>query len=607
MGSRRCLVVGLVAASTLAAPAHAQKKKESPEFTRQGLLIVNFTPGVGSDLKLGRRAGDAVRDRVARLVDKHDVEIIDGDKIRIRFMVDGFSPDTSYSFNDAHAIGRFLRADEFLLAQVAHTSSGGFQLSGELFLLRDNQLKQQLPPATGPTLDSTATLFAKNVVAARTQLIPERRCENGLRDGHGNAAIAAAHEGINAYPRATIARVCLIWALRQSNGVADELLNQSRTVLAADSSNKHALEGAAVALDSLHRSSESADMWLRLAATDTGNVDLALRIAYALFNGNNAKREEPFIVRLVEGHPADFRLVQEEWHVAYENRSWAHAIDAGAKLMDQDSVAQHDSVFVLHLATAYHEGGRPFNAVETAARGVHDFPRDAQLYSLYTEYIKAEADTVLPRGLALFPNNTALLRLNAKELHEHGKIAESLDATRQALAADSTLAQGQFTIAQLEFELGHVDSAFVALHRAVAGGEDSTRIAQFALAKGNAMYRAATATKSSADFTQSLHFIAFADTVRSNEQSKFLIGAAAFGVVQASLTEAAAQKDKTEGCRLVHVASDMIPVARAGLQSGLESYAEAAKQSLDYLGQLDPYVGQGLTSLCGEKPPKRVH
>ena len=56
-------------------------KKEPLEFTRQGLLIVNFIPGPGADLRLGRRAADAVRDRVAKLVNKREVEVIDGDDI----------------------------------------------------------------------------------------------------------------------------------------------------------------------------------------------------------------------------------------------------------------------------------------------------------------------------------------------------------------------------------------------------------------------------------------------------------------------------------------------------------------------------------------------
>ena len=60
--------------------AHGQRQKNPPlEFTRQGLLIMNFSPGAGADLRLARRAGDAVRDRVAKLVNKREVEVIEGD------------------------------------------------------------------------------------------------------------------------------------------------------------------------------------------------------------------------------------------------------------------------------------------------------------------------------------------------------------------------------------------------------------------------------------------------------------------------------------------------------------------------------------------------
>jgi hypothetical protein len=153
-------------------------------------------------------------------------------------------------------------------------------------------------------------------------------------------------------------------------------------------------------------------------------------------------------------------------------------------------------------------------------------------------------------------------------------------------------------MAQLEFELGRPDSALVALHRALALGEDSALVAQFALAKGNAIYRAANGTKASTDFGLAFRFLAYADTVRGSAQSRFLVGAAALGVAQSALTEAAKLKDKTEGCRLAKLGADMIPVARSGLQSGQDVFAEAAKQSLDYLEQLDPYAGQALAAFC---------
>ena len=66
---------------------------------------------------------------------------------------------------------------------------------------------------------------------------------------------------------------------------------------------------------------------------------------------------------------------------------------------------------------------------------------------------------------------------------------------------------GRLTIAQLEIEVGRPDSALVSLRRAVLAGEDSSLVAQFALAKGNTLYRAANGTKMSTDFGLALRFL----------------------------------------------------------------------------------------------------
>ena len=378
-------VVLVVCLAGLVPAAQAQRgKKEVLEFTRQGLLIVNFIPGPGADLRLGRRAADAVRSRVARLVNKKEVDVIDGDDIRTQLERAGYSPDTTFAEGEAHAIGRFLRADEFLIARVVNGPSGP-RLSGNLILLRDEHLRQPLPEVTAPKLDSAAQLFAKSIAAARGQLIPERRCENALREGSGLRAVAAAREGVTAYPQSTIARTCLVWALRQMKGASNELLAVSREILVHDSVNVHALEGAATALDSLRRREEAATMWLKLANTDTADVELGFRISYALFDGGNAKRAEPFIMDLSERHPDDLRLTQQKWRITYENKSWTRAIEAGETLLARDPAAQADSLFYLRLATAYHNVNKPFKAIETLAHGVATFPKDVRLYSLYTQ------------------------------------------------------------------------------------------------------------------------------------------------------------------------------------------------------------------------------
>jgi tetratricopeptide (TPR) repeat protein len=593
------LVAIVLASAASGAPAAGQRaKKPAPEFTKQLLLIVNFAPGPGADVRFARDAADAVRSRAAKLINKkQEVEVVDNDDVTDAVWRAGFNPDSMYALAGIRALARVMRADEIVLGEAARNGHMA-TISGELVLTRDEELRQPLPAVSAPSLDSAATLFARALQAGRAQMTNQRRCENALHEGDGRRAVATAREAVNAYPRSTVARMCLVWALAQTQAQASEILSVSKQILAIDSNSVHAIEYAAMELDSLHQRDEAARMWLRLARSDTANLDLAVRVAFALSDGGNTKVAEEFTTRLAAAHPQDLRFQQQKWRASYDNRSWPHALEAGEILLARDSTARADSTFYLKLATAYRESNLPLKAVETLAHGVSVFPGDGRLYSLYAQYVRAEADTVIPRGLALFPNSAGLEVMNAKELRARGKVAESLDATKHAVELDSTMAQGRLMIAQLEMELGRPDSALATLRRAVAAGEDSSVVAQFALAKGNTLYRAANGTRASADFLLALRFLTFADTVRSTMSSRFLIGATALGVAQAALTEAAKVPDKTEACRLAHLGADMVPVARTGLSAGTDSFGDAAKQSLDYLTELEQYVTPSTTAAC---------
>jgi tetratricopeptide (TPR) repeat protein len=592
------LCLALVLTTSGAFPAAAQRKTQ--EFTLQGLLIGNFAPRPGTDIKTARRATDAVRSRVSKLVNRKEVDVIDGGEIKYRMERAGYNSDTTLSMQDFRAIGKFMRADEFIWATVTNGPQG-MTISGELVLYRDERLRQPLPDATAPKLDSAAALFAKSIAAARGQLVPERRCENALREGSASRAVAAAREGITAYPRSSIARTCLVWAQKGYAPHAERFAT-ARELLDIDARNPHGLEAAALAMDSLRRRNDAATYWLRLAEVDTTS-ELAARVGFALVEGGSADHAVPFLEKKLREYPDDLRFTRLLWRAAYEIKNWSVAIGAGEVLLAQDSLARADSIFFLRLATSYRNFDKPLKAIETLARGVSSFPKDVRLYSLYTQYIKAEADTVVPRGLALFPKSADLLALNAKDLRAKGKIGESLDATKRAVELDSAMSQGQLMVAQLEIELGRPDSALAALHRAVANGQDSALVAQFALSKGNTLYRAANATKTSGDFQLALRFLMFSDSVRSTEQSRFLSGATALGVAQAALTEAAKSPDKAEGCRLAKLGNEFLPMARTGLKAGEQTFGDAAKQSLDYLDQFEPFVQQQLKIACPETPP----
>jgi len=599
----RCGAVAVLVLAS-AAPLHAQRRPPL-EFTQQGVLVANFwvvgkeTPSLTrSDLRFGRKVGDDLRDRLGRIVNKREVRMIPAYEIREAMIASSYSPDTVLRLDEMRRQAEFFRGDEIVYGYATRLPNGSVKLEGQLVLWRDIKLRQPLPPVTHANYDRAIEQLAARVNQARSQLTHQRRCENFLREGRGAQAIRAARDGIAADPRGALARTCLVWALRATGASAQEILAESNTVLEIDPQAPYVLEAAAVALDSLKRRPEAAAMWLRLAATDSLNVELIERVVWSMAETGNSRAAEPLIVRISDLLPDNMRLMRQRWRIANDNRNWPLAVAAGEKLLAMDGDAAGDSIFYLRLATAYRSNQQPYKAVETVSRGVATFPKDARLYALYTQFVKEEADTVISRGLALHPQSAELLALNARELRSRGRVQESLDASKKAVELDSTIAQGRMVVAQTELELGRPDSALVTLQRAVAAGEDTNAVAGFALSKGNAFFRAANATKARADFQLAMRYLAFADSLKPTPQTKFLLGASALSVAQTALTDAPAIKVKEESCSLAQLGAQTLPIARASLEAGVDVSPEATKQYLDYLDVISPYASKQIEAFC---------
>lgn len=601
---RRAVVCLLLAATALPAALSAQRRP-APEFTQQGVLVANFwvvgkaTPSLArSDLRFGRKVADDLRDQLGRLVNKREARVIPAYEIRESMTLSSYGVDTVLTLPELRQQAEFFRADEIVFGTVQRFPNGNVRIEAQLVLWRDLRMRQPIAPVTSNDYDRAINDVAARVNEARGQLRFQRRCENALRDMQGAQALRAAREGIAANPRAALARTCLVWALRATGASAQDVLAEANAVLDIDPRAAHALEAAAVALDTLRRRPEAAQMWLRLAATDSLNPELIERVVWAMAETGNSRAAEPLILRISDRFPDHMRLMRQRWRVTYDNRSWPLAIAAGEKLLANDAEAAADSIFFLRLATAYRANQQPFKAIETVARGVSQFPRDPRLYSLYTQFVKEEADTVLPRGLALHPGSAELQALNAKELRARGRVAEALDASKKAVELDSTIAQGRMLVAQAEIELGRPDSALATLHRAAAAGEDLNAVASFALSKGNAFFRAANGTKARGDFQLAMRYLAFADSLKPTPQTKFLLGASALSVAQTALTDAPTIKVKEESCILAQLGAQTLPIARAGLEAGREVSPEATTQYLEYLDLISPYAEKQIQAFC---------
>jgi tetratricopeptide (TPR) repeat protein len=597
-------------AFVLSGRASAQRRQPL-EFTQQGVYVTNFRVAPGAvttpaalraDLKIGRRAGDAVREYLIDVVDKRETKVITTLEVRDALKRAGYGEDTVFTVDELKQQGKYFRIDEMVIGNVTRHARG-VRVDATLILFRDPRMRQPIASANGTDIDRAGKALAKNLEEARAQLKFQRRCENSLRDGFGQRAIQHAREGVAAFGRGALVRTCLMWALSATGAPATDVLAEAERVLQIDSVSPHAIEVAAIALDTLKRRPEAAAMWLRLVATDSTNVELIERAVFAMAEHGNARRAESLIVRASKANPANVRLLRQKWRVANDVRNWPLAVETGENLIAADPAARADSVFYLRLATAYRQNGQPFKSVEVVARGVASFPRDPRLYALYTQFIREEADTAIGRGIAMHPGSAELAALQAKDLRSKGKVAEALDASKRAVELDSTIAQGRLLVAQSEMELGRPDSALVTLQRAIAAREDTGAVASFALSKGNVLFRAANGTKTRADFQLAMRFLSLADSLRPTPQTKFLLGAAAMSVAQTALTDAPNLKVKEESCVLAHVGADAIPVARNSLEAGRDVSPDAVKQFLEYIDVISPFAEKQIAAFCAVATP----
>jgi tetratricopeptide (TPR) repeat protein len=579
---RSTFVLALVAVAT----AGAQQQR----FTTQVMIVPAFA---SADRGAGGKAADIVRDRVAGAFSRNDLRVISNGDVDEWLRRSGFEENVALSEGELKELAKKFRADERIFGSVTR-ANGKVRVDAALSLIRDLRLSQPLS-AEGSTVNEAAEAVAREAVAARAQLIPLRQCENLARAGKSTEAAAAAASGIAAFPHAVPARICLLNALLKLGARSDSVAAVARAVLAVAPVNPIALEDLAQAYDAGGKSAEAAPIWVRLMATDSTSEDLTERVVNALSREGKATLATPLIDRGTELHPDNLRLLKLRWLVHLATRDWKEAIASGEKLVARDPATQIDPDFFARLASAYRADSQPVRALSTAAAGAAKFPDNAPLYVVYLQLLHAESEAALPRGLAAFPQSPEIHVLAAQNLKTSGNEAAALTETKRALAANPRLPHGFLQVAQLEFDLGQIDSAFASTQDATKFGEDSATVATFALARGNALFKAANGTQKREDYQRAVKFLMLAEHITPSPQAKFLLGASALSISQSAATEAPA----TKSCDLSKLADSSLTDAEINLVSGGSVAPDAAKTYLDYVAKLRPYVADQIKNYCG--------
>src|SRR5215831_12546274 len=560
-----------------------------PKFTTQVMIVPAFR---SADRGLGGKAADIVRGRVAGAFPRSELRVVSGGDVDDWLRLSGFDQSIELSEGELRELAKKFRADERITG-IASRVNGQIRIDAALTLIRDLRLLQPLT-ATAATVNAAAEAIATDAIAARRQLVPLRQCENAIRAGNSADAIGFASAGIAAYQRAVPARLCLLTALGRAQAPADSIIAVASAVLDVAPTNSVALDNLAGALDAVGKHAAAAPVWVRLLATDSSSEELVDRVVNALSREGNAPLAQPIIDRGTAEHPDNLVLLKLRWLVHLATSDWAGAVDAGEKLLARDLAAQSDPEFYARLANAYRADSAPARALSVAGAGVAKFPKDAGLYLVYVQLLRAENDVALGRGLAAFPDSPELHVLAAQTMKSTGNAAGALAETKRALAANPRLPHGYLQLAQLELDLGQIDSAYAAIAAAPEHGEDRTTVAQFALARGNVLYKAATTSQKREDFQLARRFLTLAATLSPSAESKFLIGASALSISQSAATEAPA----TKSCDLSKLADSSLTEAEINLVSGGSAAPDAAKQFLDYVAKLRPYVADQVKTFC---------
>jgi tetratricopeptide (TPR) repeat protein len=399
----------------------------------------------------------------------------------------------------------------------------------------------------------------------------------------------------------------LLNALSHLEVSADSVIAVSRATLVVAPANAVALEDLAQALDSKGQAREAAPVWSKLLATDTASETMIEKVVNALAREGFPNLAAPIIDRGTDAHPDNLPLLKVRWLVHLAENDWKGAIQAGDLMLARDQAAQSDPDFYTRLALALRSDGKSERALAVAANAVAKFPESASLYVLYLQLLKSEADSALQRGLAAFPDNAEVHVFAAQAFKGTGNEAAALSETKRALAVNPKLPHGYLQLAQLEVDAGETDSAFTAIDMALKNGEDSTTVAQFALARGNTLFKSAGTTQKREDFQRAMKFLALAVRIRPSPEAKFLIGASALSIGQSAATDAAPAKS----CDLTKLADSSLTEAEINLVSGGSAAPDAAKQYLEYVAKLRPYVAEELKSFCAavrtgrETPPQK--
>lgn len=532
-----------------------------------------------ADKNAGVKATDAVRDKIADDFNLKQLYVLPKADVNANLEASGFPTNEALAAHDARALGQQLRADEYITGAV--TNQGGqMRVSAQMVLTRDNTLAQPLGVYQVSKPDQAADRISKEFQAAQKAFTAERDCVNAARDKKYAEAEAAARRGIAAYPKTTLARICLanVYVTQRDQDTTntahvrtynDSALATAREILAVDSLSQPALRIQYAGLLAAGQRDSATNVLLRLVGADPTNSRLLEQVVNELAGNGQAARAVPFVNQLVTDNPGDPNFLSLQTRVRLAAKDYKGAVASFQELTKTDTTS----------ATA-----DLYSRVSIGAR------LDSQ---------PQVASQLLAQGVQRFPNNSLLLGDYVDALAASGQTQQALDMLNRA-AQTNPKAPGIFTTqARLYTTLKRPDDAFKALQQAAANGDSASTIADAAVTLGATAYQTANQSKTTADssktpaaltqsvadFRRAVQYLEFANKTQSTPRGQFYLGIASLGLGGQLLQEA----QQSKSCESVGAARAAFTAAQLNLPAGGRIDPQGAQQALTALATVTPY------------------
>lgn len=565
MNARYSLALAVLAFAGLS-PVHAQDAK-------MRITVMTFQ---SQEKGTGAKAADELRNQLKDKFNPKDVYVLPTKDVNNTLEQSGFSASEPLAGNDEKALANLLRADEYVTGTVTRAPAG-YTIDARMVLARDNNLSQALPTATSGKLGDAMDNVAKSVREAMKQLDGEHNCFGKARAGDVVGALAAARQGVTAYPQATLARLCSAnvyytqyqKATTHADSIAraDSVLAVTRLIVQQDPRSVAALRFNAELYKVIGDSTRARATLLELIRADPSNDKLITQIVNELAGSGHATDAIPLVKELLDRSPGDPQLLRTSFLVYLAANDWKSAVATGPELIRADTSAA-DSSYFTRMAAAYTNLNQPNDAI-----------------------------TALQAGVKKYPSNSDLLLSLASTLRKNGRAPEAVDILKRAIAANPNNPQALLLLADSYSQGNQLDSVASILQRAAGlPGADKATIGQYALVQGNNMYKAANASKDRAQFQAAIKMLQLSDNIQPSVDAKFLTGVSAFSVAQSAYNEANTSKN----CSLAQLARDNLAIAQTGLQAGAadDKYKTAATQFLPVIGQFRPAADAQVKKFC---------